>query len=64
MEFVQCIFTYCRISRNITCALSEGLVYLDGESGVTRWDGERNKSIYEKCGVETCTAGVKCGLVG
>lgn len=31
---------------------------------MTRWDGERNKSIYEKCGVETCTTGVKCGLVG
>ena len=25
--------------------------YLRGACGVTRWDGENNESIYERCGM-------------
>ncbi len=37
--------------------------YLRGACVVTRWEGENNESVYEKCGVETCASGVKCGVV-
>ncbi len=37
--------------------------YLRGECGVTRWDGESNKSMYAKCGMGTLANGVNCGVV-
>ena len=31
--------------------------------GVTRWEGESNKRVYDWCGMEPCANGVKCGVV-
>ena len=31
--------------------------------GVTRWEGESNKSIYERSAIGTCANGVNCGVV-
>ncbi len=31
--------------------------------GVTRWDGESNESLYEKCGLGSHADGVNCGVV-
>ncbi len=28
--------------------------YLRGACGVTRWEGEINESVYERCGMGTC----------
>ena len=36
---------------------------LKGACGVTRWEGESNKSVYERCGMGPCAHGVKCGVV-
>ena len=30
---------------------------------MTRWEGESNGSVYERCGIGPCTNGVKCGVV-
>ena len=30
---------------------------------MTRWEGERNARVYKRCGMETCTNGVKCGIM-
>ncbi len=30
---------------------------------MTRWDGESNESVYERCGMSTCANGVNCGGV-
>ena len=30
---------------------------------MTRWEGESNESVYERCGLGTCAKGVKCGVV-
>ena len=37
--------------------------YLRGACGATRWDGESNESVYERCGMETHAKGVNCGVV-
>ncbi len=37
--------------------------YLRGACGVTRWDGESNKSVYERCGMGSRANGVNCGVV-
>ncbi len=37
--------------------------HLRGACGVTRWDGESNDSVYERCGVGSQANGVKCGVV-
>ena len=37
--------------------------YLRGARGVTRWDGESNDSVHERCGMETHAIGVECGVV-
>ncbi len=37
--------------------------HLRGACGVSRWDGLRNKSAYERCGVRGCGCGVGCGVV-
>ncbi len=34
-----------------------------GAYGVTRWDGESIKNVYEGCGMVTHANGVKCGVV-
>ncbi len=37
--------------------------YLRGTSGVARWDGESNESVYERCGMGNHANGVNCGVV-
>ena len=34
-----------------------------GTSGAIRWYGEKNDSVYEKCGMGTHVNGVNCGVV-
>ncbi len=36
--------------------------YLTGACGVTRWDGESNESVYERCGMGNQANGVNCGV--
>ncbi len=36
--------------------------YLRGECGVTRWDGESNEIVYERCGMGSQANGVNCGV--
>ncbi len=37
--------------------------YLRGTCGVTRWDGESNGSMYDRCGMGSDANGVKCVVV-
>ncbi len=37
--------------------------YLRGACGGTRWDGESNESVYERCGMGSQANGVNCGVV-
>ncbi len=37
--------------------------YLRGACGVTRWDGESNDSVYERCGMGSQANGAHCGVV-
>ncbi len=37
--------------------------YLGGACEVTRWDGESNARVYEKCGMGRQANGVNCGVV-
>ncbi len=37
--------------------------YLRGARGVTRWDGESNETVYERCGMGSQVRGVNCGVV-
>ena len=37
--------------------------YLRGACGVTRWDGESNENVYERCGMGERANGVRCGVV-
>ncbi len=37
--------------------------YLRGASGVTRWDGESNECVYERCDMGRYANGVDCGVV-
>ncbi len=37
--------------------------YLRGACGVTRWDGESNESVYERCGMGSQANEVQCGVV-
>ncbi len=37
--------------------------YVRGACGVTRWDGESNESVHERCGTGSQANGVKCGVV-
>ncbi len=43
------------------CAVE--MSYLRGACGVTRWDGQSNESVYEKCGMASQVIGVNCGVV-
>ncbi len=43
------------------CAVE--MSYLRGACGVTRWDGESNESVYERCGMGSQANGVNCGVV-
>ncbi len=40
-----------------------GMSYLKGTCGVTRWEGESDESVYERCGMGASANGVKCGVV-
>ncbi len=31
--------------------------------GVTRWEGESNENVYERCSMGACASEVKCGVV-
>ena len=37
--------------------------YLRGSCDVTRWEGESNESVYERCGMGLYANRVKCGVV-
>ncbi|KAK3893161.1 hypothetical protein Pcinc_003002 [Petrolisthes cinctipes] len=37
--------------------------YLKGACGLTRWDGESNESVYERCGMSEKAIGIECGVV-
>ncbi len=37
--------------------------YLRGTSGVTKWDGESNEGMYERCGMGSHGNGVNCAVV-
>ncbi|KAK3893665.1 hypothetical protein Pcinc_002527 [Petrolisthes cinctipes] len=37
--------------------------YLRGACGLTRWDGESNESVYERCGMSEKAIGIECGVV-
>ncbi len=37
--------------------------YRRGACGVTRWDGESNERMYERCGMGSHANGVNCGVV-
>ena len=37
--------------------------YLRGACGVTRWEGDSNKSVYESCSMRPCANVVKCDVV-
>ncbi len=37
--------------------------YMRGACGVTRWDGESNESIHERCGMASHTNGINCGVM-
>ncbi len=39
------------------------MCYLRVACGVTRWEGESNESVNERCIMEACASGVKCGVV-
>ncbi len=43
------------------CAVE--MSYLRGACGVTRWDGESNESMYERCGMGSRANGVNCRVV-
>ena len=38
------------------CAME--IDYLRGACGMTRWEGESNESVYERCGMASCVNGV------
>ncbi len=37
--------------------------FLRGTCGVTRWDGESNESVHERCGMGSHANGANCGVV-
>ncbi len=37
--------------------------YLRGACGVTRWEGESNENVYERCSMRDCASGIKCRVV-
>ena len=37
--------------------------YLRGACDMTRWEGESNESMYEKCGMGPCVDGVEWSVV-
>ena len=39
------------------------ITYLIGACGMTRWEGESNETVYERCGMGTCANRVKCIIV-
>ena len=50
-----------RAQQSRVCAVE--ISYLRGVYGLTRWEGESNESVYEKCDMGPCANGVKCGVV-
>ena len=42
-------WTWNRAQQSTVCAVE--MSYLRGVCGVTRWDGESNESVYERCGM-------------
>ena len=43
------------------CVVEMG--YLRGACDMTRWEGESNESMYEKCGMGPCVDGVEWSVV-
>ncbi len=54
-------WTWNRAQQSRVCAVE--MSYLRGACGVTRWDGESNESVYERCGMGSQANGVNCGVV-
>ncbi len=54
-------WTWNRAQQSRVCVVE--MSYLRGACGVTRWDGESNESVYERCGMGSQANGVKCGVV-
>ncbi len=49
-------WTWNRAQQSRVCAVE--MSYLRGACGVTRWEGESNESVYERCGMGTCASEV------
>ncbi len=54
-------WTWNRAQQSRVCAME--MSYLRGACGVTRWEGESNESMYERCSMGACASRVKCGVV-
>ena len=54
-------WTRNRAQQSRVCAVE--MSYLRGACGVTRGEGECNESVYERCDMEHCAYGVKCGVL-
>ncbi len=50
-----------RAQQSRVCAVE--MSYLKGACGMTRWVGESNESVYERCGMGSQANGVNCGVV-
>ena len=54
------------IGRGLGCSSQECVVemsYQREACGMTRWEDESNKSMYEKCEMGACANRVQCGLI-
>ncbi len=49
------------VKQSRVCAVE--MSYLRGASGVTRWDGKSNKSVYERCGMGSRANRVNCSML-
>lgn len=54
-------YTWNRAQQLRVCAAE--ISYLREAYGVTGWDSENNKDVYERCNMRMCAYGMKCGLV-
>ncbi len=54
-------WTWNRAHQSRVCVVE--MSYLRGACAVTRWFGESNESIYERCGMGSHANGVNCGVV-
>lgn len=48
----------CRIEDKQSRVHATEMTYLRGACTMSRWDGEKNESIYERFGMDMCANGV------